>query len=113
LALHELLSEPAGDPADNDGCDPADLMLFHWRFLPAGDSRTNHNVMLARCPADFDRRSPSPLNVAPIIETGIAVFLAMLLPERFHCATSIGRCLTNHLADSTYGLAPLRPPRWG
>jgi hypothetical protein len=29
LALHELLSEPAGDPADNDGCDPADLMLFH------------------------------------------------------------------------------------
>jgi hypothetical protein len=54
LALHELLSEPAGDPADNDGCDPADLMLFHWRFLPAGDSRTNRNVILARCPTDFD-----------------------------------------------------------
>lgn len=29
LALHELLREPAGDPADND------LMLFRWRFLPA------------------------------------------------------------------------------
>jgi putative tryptophan/tyrosine transport system substrate-binding protein len=34
-------------------------MLFHWRFLPAGDSRTNHNVILARCPTDFDVQAPT------------------------------------------------------
>jgi hypothetical protein len=35
-------------------------MLFHWRFLLAGDSKTNHNVMLARCPADFDLTADPP-----------------------------------------------------
>jgi predicted RecB family nuclease len=29
LALHELLREPAGNSANDDGCDPADLLLFH------------------------------------------------------------------------------------
>jgi hypothetical protein len=29
VALHELLGEPSSDSADNDGCDPADLLIFH------------------------------------------------------------------------------------
>jgi hypothetical protein len=33
LAFHELLGEPASDPANNDGCDPTDCLTFH-RVLP-------------------------------------------------------------------------------
>jgi hypothetical protein len=39
LALHELLGEPAGNSANDDGCDPADLLLFHWWFLLARQPR--------------------------------------------------------------------------
>ena len=59
LALHRLLREPAGDAADDDGCDPADLLLFHLAFTPSVNN--NHNVMLDRCPAHFDGLS-RPLN---------------------------------------------------
>jgi hypothetical protein len=38
LALHELLGEPAGDSANDDGCDPADLLLFHCLLLAGGQS---------------------------------------------------------------------------
>jgi hypothetical protein len=29
LTLHELLCQPARNSADNDGCDPAHLWVFH------------------------------------------------------------------------------------
>jgi hypothetical protein len=35
LALHELLGEPAGDSANDDGCYPTDLMLFHLEISPS------------------------------------------------------------------------------
>src|SRR5262249_28080293 len=31
LALHELFREPTGVSANDDGCNPADLLFFHWR----------------------------------------------------------------------------------
>jgi hypothetical protein len=42
LAFHELLGEPASDSANDDGCDPTDLVLFHWCFLLAGRLSINH-----------------------------------------------------------------------
>jgi hypothetical protein len=38
LALHELLGEPASDSANDDGCDPADLLLFDCFLLAGGQS---------------------------------------------------------------------------
>src|SRR6266536_2547631 len=36
LALHELLCEPTGNSAYDDGCNPADLLFFHWSPLLVG-----------------------------------------------------------------------------
>src|SRR5262249_6841134 len=33
LALHELLGEPASDSANDDSCDPADLLILHGVLL--------------------------------------------------------------------------------
>src|SRR5262249_5325281 len=33
LTFHELLGEPASDPADDDGCDPAYLCVVHGYLL--------------------------------------------------------------------------------
>ena len=39
IALHELLGEPTGNAADDDGGNPTDLVLFHWWFLRAGAAK--------------------------------------------------------------------------
>ncbi len=36
MALHELLREPTGDSANDDGCNPADLLFFHLDSLLMG-----------------------------------------------------------------------------
>src|SRR6266496_3433632 len=42
LALHELLCEPTGNSAYDDGCNPADLLFFHWSPLLVGSAIKIH-----------------------------------------------------------------------
>src|SRR6266496_812082 len=46
LALHELLCEPTGNSAYDDGCNPADLLFFHWSPLLSGQARLSKSISI-------------------------------------------------------------------
>jgi hypothetical protein len=51
LATAAQLGEPAGNSTNDDGRDPADLLLFPWQFLLAGAAKYPTTILLIRAGA--------------------------------------------------------------